>query len=834
MKFSHLSIYRLASWRALLLLVVLSAFSSLTPAARAGVTIHLDISRDNTGGTPYYLYFPSLVTNSLTAVPADTGYFAWSSSSTSNSGAYAQLLPDGSNPYGGASFGDDYPAFIHDLTNLWTLVITNLTTTNIYHFKFSSFASNSLPLVTVLFPTNNATNVTNMPTFQWSGPTNYDNIYAQVADNNGPFFEYSNLTTIQTNWTPSNPLPYGETYNFFPYYAHDASASVVSTTPTNNLGQALVGWTSTCAFSAYGAVNFTVTDPFAGGPIPLSYALNNTNLTWVTNGDAGWVGEYPVSYDGVAAARSGVLQDNQTSVLQTTVTGPGALSFWWETDGMADNFTLQFSIDGASQVELMAQQNYWQQASFNLPAGSHILRWTAAANTGSATNDFGYVDVVTFTPYMPPALGLWTATGALTNAPYLHSATLLPSGKVLVAGGSDNSGHATASAQLYNPATGTWSSTNAMSKARFGHTATLLPNGKVLVVGGITNYNSASLVQTVELFNPTNSTWANTGALKFPRYGHTATLLANGKVLVVGGTGTNLPNPNLTNVYPSEVYDPATGLWTTNGPLLVGRFGHTATLLPSGKVLIAAGETTNYTIATAECELYDPATGNIAVTGQLPYPTAHHTATLLPSGLVLAAAGDIDIGGPGGVGLYPYVNAALFDPNTETWAQTSSLNKGHDYHTATLLTNGLVLVAGYATYNSTNDSAELYDPTAGVWTTAAPMKFPRIQHTATLLPNGKVLAVGGLMATAELYDSAGALPIIILTNPTRLANGTFQFVWTNTPGSTNVVLLTTNVATALSNWTAQAGATEVSAGHFQFTDLQATNSPKRFYRVRSP
>ena len=833
MKFLHLSIYRLASLRAFLLLAGLGMLISLTPASRAGVTIHLDINRDNTGGTPYYLYFPSLMTNSLTPVPADTGYFAWSSSSTSNSGAYAQLLPDGSTPSGGTGFGDDYPAFVHDLTNLWTLMVTNLTSTNIYYFKFSSFASNSLPLVTVLFPTNNATNVTNMPTFRWSGPTNYDSIYAQVADINGPFFESASLATTQTNWTPPNPIPYAETFSFFPDYSHDASASIVSTAPTNNLGQPLTGWTSTCELTVYASVNFTVTDPFAGGPVPLGYALNNTNLIWVTNGDAGWVGEYPVSYDGVAAARSGVLQDNQTSVLQTTVTGPGALSFWWETDGEADNFTLQFSIDGASQVELMAQQNFWQQASYNIPAGAHTLSWTAAANTGSATDDFGYVDVVTFTPYMPPAPGLWTATGALTNAPYLHTATLLPNGKVLVAGGSDNNGYASAGAQLYNPATGTWSSTNTMGKARFGHTATLLPNGKVLVVGGITNYDNASLVQTVELFNPTNSTWANTGALKFPRYGHTATLLANGKVLVAGGTGTNLPNPNLTNIYPTEVYDPATGLWATNDPLLVGRFGHTATLLTNGKVLIAAGETTNYSIVTGECELYDPTTGNIAVTGQLPYPTANHTATLLPSGLVLAAAGDIDIGSPGGVGLYPYFNAALFDPNTETWTLTGSLNKGHDYHTATLLANGLVLVAGYATYNSTNDSAELYDPASAIWTTAAPMKFPRVQHTATLLPNGKVLVVGGFLATAELYDSTGAA-IIVLTNPTRLTNGTFQFVWTNTPGSTNVVLLTTNVATVSTNWTVQAGATEVTAGHFQFTDLQATNSTKRFYRVRSP
>jgi len=93
--------------------------------------------------------------------------------------------------------------------------------------------------------------------------------------------------------------------------------------------------------------------------------------------------------------------------------------------------------------------------------------------------------------------------------------------------------------------------------------------------------------------------------------------------------------------------------------------------------------------------------------------------------------------------------------------------------------------------------------------------------------------VGGFIATAELYDSAG-LPVITLINPMSLANGSFQFSWTNSPGSINIVLATTNLATALSNWTVLGGVTESSAGHFQFIDLQAAGSARRFYRVRSP
>ncbi len=464
-----------------------------------------------------------------------------------------------------------------------------------------------------------------------------------------------------------------------------------------------------------------------------------------------------------------------------------------------------------------------QHTATLLPGGNVLL-----AGGYDGTNEVSSAELYALPP-APPAPGIWTVTGSLTNAPYLNTATLLPGGKVLVTGGSDNSGNASAGVQLYNPATGTWQGTNAMHQARFAHTAILLTNGLVLVAGGNT---ATGAVQTAELFNPGNATWTMTGPLNFPRYGHTASLLANGKVLVAGGMGTNLPDPY---VYPTEVYDPATGLWTTNGSLLVGRSGHTATLLLNGTVLITGGETTNRIIATEDCELFDPATGLCTATGLLPYPIANHTATLLPDGQVLAAAGDIDIGTFGGFSLVPYNGSALYDPNAGTWTQMANLNKAHDYHTATLLTNGVVLVAGYSTFNSTNVSAELYSPALNAWFVAAPMNFPRIQHTATLLPNGQVLVEGGLVATAELYSATAAatLPIRLL-NATKLAGGAFQFSFTNTPGVSFTVLSTTNLSLSVTNWSVLGTATDSPPGTFQFTDPQATNGPKRFYRVRSP
>jgi hypothetical protein len=289
-------------------------------------------------------------------------------------------------------------------------------------------------------------------------------------------------------------------------------------------------------------------------------------------------------------------------------------------------------------------------------------------------------------------------------------------------------------------------------------------------------------------------------------------------------------------VYPTELYDPVARTWTNGPSLKLAREYHTATLLPNGKVLIAGGETTNATLATAECELYDPATGTISVTGGMPYPLEHHTATLLTNGTVLVAGGDINFGSFGGESLVPVQFAEIYDPNTEMWTSTGNLVKAHDNHTATLLTNGLVLIAGYSSFNSTNDSAELFDPVAGMWSLAGPMLFPVQNQTATLLPDGSVLAVGGLITTCELYNAPlVTLPTtIVLTNFAHLSGGGFQFAWTNLAGSSNEVIYSTNAATAISNWTILSGATEVSPGHFQFTDGAATNSHQRFYKVRSP
>ncbi len=220
--------------------------------------------------------------------------------------------------------------------------------------------------------------------------------------------------------------------------------------------------------------------------------------------------------------------------------------------------------------------------------------------------------------------GVFTNTGSLATARYNSTATLLPNGKVLVAGGEDSSSSVLASAELYDPASGTWAPTGSLATARGNQTATLLPNGKVLVAGGRPN---GGVLTSAELYDPASGTWTPTGSLATARVFHTATLLPNGKVLVAGGLDTS------SVLASAELYDPASGTWTTTGSLATARHFHTATLLPNGKVLVASGS------GDASAELYDPASGTWGPTGSLATARNSHTATLLPNGKVLVAGG---------------------------------------------------------------------------------------------------------------------------------------------------------------------------------------------------
>ncbi|MBN1207421.1 MAG: hypothetical protein JXB05_21265, partial [Myxococcaceae bacterium] len=230
-----------------------------------------------------------------------------------------------------------------------------------------------------------------------------------------------------------------------------------------------------------------------------------------------------------------------------------------------------------------------------------------------------------------PATGEWSPTGALATARYEHTATLLPSGKVLVTGGwGPGDISSLASAEEYDPATGEWSPTGALATTRVSHTATLLPSGKVLVTGGLgPDYGPLA---SAEEYDPATGEWSPTGALTTARASHTATLLPSGKILVTGG------NDPKRRPVSAEVYDPATGVWSPTGAQVMARTAHTATLLPSGKVLVSGGWGPNAD-PFASAEEYDPATGEWSPAGALATARTAHTATLVPSGQVLLIGG---------------------------------------------------------------------------------------------------------------------------------------------------------------------------------------------------
>ncbi len=297
---------------------------------------------------------------------------------------------------------------------------------------------------------------------------------------------------------------------------------------------------------------------------------------------------------------------------------------------------------------------------------------------------------------------------------------------------------------------GQFNFTGSMRNSRLAHTATLLPNGHVLIVGGGEGpdlIDGFFVVAEAELFDPSTGTFVSAGTV--PRDLHTATLLVNGKVLFTGGetgwTGTP-PFPIVTRS--AEVYDPATGPFQPTGDMATERESHTATLLNDGRVLVAGGARLQGTSweTLQKAEIYDPASGTFLPTGDMVKPRIFHTATLLSNGKVLATGGY-----SGGV------TAELYDPVTGSFAPTGNMSVARSFHTATLLANGKVLLVGGAT-------AELYDPLTGLFTSVGPVRTARNTHTATLLPNGTVLIAGGAggeswaptTATAEIFDPATA------------------------------------------------------------------------------
>lgn len=351
----------------------------------------------------------------------------------------------------------------------------------------------------------------------------------------------------------------------------------------------------------------------------------------------------------------------------------------------------------------------------------------------------------------------WRTAASFSVARSLHSATLLPNGKVLIVGGRNSRDGGLSytylgSAELYDPATNSWAPAAALAAPRAAHSTTLLPNGRILVAGGV---DALGRLSSAELYDPAADLWTPAAAMTTRRSAHSATLLPNGKVLVAGGDAFTA-----NRISSAELYDPASGSWSAAASLAANHGGHAATLLASGKVLVIGGLTTY-------AELYDPVRDAWAPAGTVAFrfdiaEVTLPAATALPDGRILVSGGY-------------YLNAfshfhppeamddvELYDATTNAWTIAAPLINRRAAHTATLLGNGKVLVAGggrpplVGNYISTL-AAETFDPASGTWSGAGVLAAGRSLHTATLLGNGKVLLVGGegddgnMLASSELF-----------------------------------------------------------------------------------
>jgi hypothetical protein len=356
-----------------------------------------------------------------------------------------------------------------------------------------------------------------------------------------------------------------------------------------------------------------------------------------------------------------------------------------------------------------------------------------------------------------------TMTGNMHFARYAHIAVLLPSGKVLVAGGrgfvpgSGGALQVTSRAELYDPATGEWTETGSMRFPRSYYTATLLDNGKVLVVGG--SNEAVYALDSAEIYDPSNGTWSLTGSMNESRCDHQAELLQNGKVLVFGGW-QDYTNIQLAS---AELYDPIDGTWTTVGSMNERRAHPGSGVLDDGRVLAAGGTICCGYQDLKSSEIFDPGTETWSYTGNMNERRGGPGLVILPSGSAFYTGAGTD------------ASIEQFDVGTGTWTFGAPMSVARAWHTATLLFNGEVLATGgfngsFASFRE----FEIYNPTTDSWTSPGFMAVPRRNHEATLLPNGRVLITGGeidsnsVTASAEIFTPA--VPLVTTASITSITS----------------------------------------------------------------
>ncbi len=349
-----------------------------------------------------------------------------------------------------------------------------------------------------------------------------------------------------------------------------------------------------------------------------------------------------------------------------------------------------------------------------------------------------------------PSATLSATAGTAASMRYSHAAAILPDGRVLLVGGqSDRQGLGPIlTTDVFNPTSGSLTGGPTLALSRVRSEAIAIDADRVLVTGGEEDYQTAR--KTAEVLSlSTGRTVATTNAMSVLRIHHRMVALSSGpnsgKVLVIGGFNGPIPYgvPSWLATNSVEVFDPASNSFTAaSAGLLTSRGLFTATPLLDGRILIVGGYQPDPGAGSlASAEIYDPATGSFSYTGSLSIARYGHTATRLADGKVLIVGGDQNVG--------TRSTAELYNPATGTFTTvTSTLSVLRSNHAAALLADGRVLIFGGESGESVvNGTVEAYDPATQTFSQFARMSVPRTRATATVLtagPNaGKILVFGG-------------------------------------------------------------------------------------------
>ncbi len=542
-----------------------------------------------------------------------------------------------------------------------------------------------------------------------------------------------NLNVNQSAVSVSTPTPTASTVS--------VGDQVHFTATTNGSANSAVTWSATGGsfsgsnWTAPSAGTYTIT---ASSVSPLGYSANTT--TTVVN----------------------------LPVISSFTASPVALS-------AGDSSNLQANYSGGTATVMPGNTSPVSGVPFSTGslASTTTYTLTVVSAAGKSTNKTVTVNAVQ---------GRTNSGSSLSTNRVGHSVTLLPDGRVLIAGGSS-----TASADI-SDVTGQNISAigSAMQSVRYSHTATLLANGQVLIAGGADINGTAQ--NTAELFNPSNNTFTSTGSMSKARQKHFAALMDDGRVLLAGGV-----DDNGTALSSAEIYDPVAGTFSVAPSLAAASESGSTTLLENGTVLVAGGDNTS--AASASAQTFNGA--SFSGTLSMADARSQSTATLLQGGNVIFA---------GGTDLTNALNTVETFSGGSFSQNPTAMSEARYGHSANLLASGLVLLTGGSSDGSTPLSdAMLFDPfdaSTPYWSTSS-LNTARFEPASTILRNGHVLIAGGssdpanisanALSTTENYDPQDSLtpvlPNATLTAPAAAVNGASGLTASVPTGQTNVLYI---------------------------------------------